>query len=44
MKNELAYYVVVDLQTYRDAERTAFSIINHYIRFVDREDDKPKNQ
>lgn len=30
--------------TYRDAERTAFSIINHYVRFVDREDDKPKNQ
>ena len=23
---------------------TAFSIINHYVRFVDREDDKPKSQ
>ena len=44
MKNERAYYAVVDLLTYRDAERTAFSIINHYVRFVDREDDKPKNQ
>ena len=42
MKNERAYYAVVDLLTYRDAERTAFSIINHYVRFVDREDDKPK--
>ena len=30
MKNERAYYAVVDLLTYRDAERTAFSIINHY--------------
>ena len=44
MKNERAYYAVVDLLTYRDAERTAFSIINHYVRFVEREDDKPKNQ
>ena len=44
MKNERAYYAVVDLLTYRDAERTAFSIINHYVRFVVREDDKPKSQ
>jgi len=44
MKNERAYYAVADLLTYRDAERTAFSIINHYVRFVDREDDKPKSQ
>ena len=44
MKNERAYYAVVDLLTYRDAERTAFSIINHYVCFVDREDDKPKSQ
>ncbi len=29
MKNERAYYAVVDLLTYRDAERTAFSIINY---------------
>lgn len=35
MKNERAYYAVVDLLTYRDAERTAFSIINHYVRFVE---------
>ena len=44
MKNERAYYAVVDLLTYRDAERTAFSIINHYVRFVDREDGKPKSK
>lgn len=42
MKNERSYYAVVDLLTYWDAERTAFSIINHYVRFVDREDHKPK--
>lgn len=44
MKNERAYYAVVDLLTYRDAERTAFSIINHYVRFVDREDGKSKSK
>lgn len=44
MKNERAYKAVVDLLTYYDAERTAFSIINHYIRFVDPEEDKPKNR
>ena len=43
MKNERAYYAVVDLLTYRDAERTAFSIINQYVRFVDEEPDKRKN-
>lgn len=38
LKNERAYYAVRDLLTYNDAERTAFSIINRYIRFVDKED------
>ena len=40
LKNERAYYAVRDLLTYYDAERTAFSIINRYIRFVDKEDGK----
>lgn len=44
MKNERAYKTVVDLLTYYDAERTAFSNINHYIRFVDPEEDKLKNR
>ena len=44
LKNERAYHAVVDLLTYQDAERTAFSIINHYIRFVDKEENKPQNQ
>lgn len=41
MKNERAYYAVVDLLTYRDAERTAFlsSIIMSALLT---EDDKPK--
>ena len=33
MKNERAYY---------DAEHTAFSIINHYVRFLKRDDTLPK--
>lgn len=40
LKNERAYYAVRDLLTYYDAERTAFSIINRYVRFVDMETDK----
>ncbi len=44
LKNERAYHAVVDMLTYYDVERTAFSIINHYLRFVDREDGKPKSQ
>lgn len=42
MKNERAYYAVVDLLTYYDAEHTAFSIINHYVRFLKRNDCLPK--
>ena len=43
MKNERAYYAVRDLLTYYDAERTAFSIINRYVRFVDKEADKKRS-
>lgn len=44
LKNERAYHAVADLLTHYDAEYTAFSIINHYVRFVDREENKPKSQ
>ena len=37
LRNERAYYAVRDLLTYYDAEQTAFSIINQYVRFVDEE-------
>ena len=40
LKNERAYYAARDLLTHYDAERTAFSIINRYLRFVDMEEDK----
>lgn len=43
LKNERAYYTVRDLLTYYDAERTAFSIINRYLRFVDKEEDKRRS-
>lgn len=42
LRNERAYYAVRDLLTYYDAEQTAFSIINQYVRFVDEEPDKRK--
>lgn len=35
LKNERAYIAVDDLLTYRDAEHTAFEIINNYVRFLD---------
>lgn len=40
LKNERAYYAVRDLLAYQDAEQTAFSIINQYIRFVDKQEGK----
>ena len=43
LKNERAYYAVRDLLTYYDVERTAFSIINRYVRFVDKEADKKRS-
>lgn len=43
LKNERAYYAVRDLLTYYDAERTAFSIINRYVRFVDKVADKKRS-
>lgn len=42
LKNERAYYAVVNLLTYHDAEHTAFSIINHYVLFLKRDDTLPK--
>ena len=43
LKNDRAYYAVRDLLTYYDAERTAFDIINRYMRFVDKEDGKKRS-
>ena len=43
LKNERAYYAVRDLLTYHDAERTAFSIINRYVRFADKAETKRRS-
>ncbi len=43
LKNERAYYAVRDLLVYDNPEKTAFKIINRYIRFVDKEDSKPRS-
>lgn len=43
LKNDRAYYAVKDLLTYQDAERTAFDIINRYIRFADKEESKERS-
>lgn len=43
LKNERAYYAVRELLMNDDAEQTAFSIINQYIRFADKELDKRKS-
>ena len=44
LKNDRAYYAVKDLLTYQDAERTAFDIINRYIRFADKEENKERSE
>ncbi|ASF27915.1 Cro/Cl family transcriptional regulator [Bacillus amyloliquefaciens] len=43
LKNERAYHAVADLMTYEDAGRTAFSIINRYLRFVDKDENKRRS-
>lgn len=40
LKNERSEQAVLDLIRYQDGERTSFSIINNYLRFVDRDDTK----
>lgn len=42
LKNERAFQAVYDLLAYRDAEQTAFAIINRYVRFVDAAPDKDR--
>ena len=44
LKNERAYYAVRDLLTYHDAERTAFDIINRYMRYADKEVEKRRSE
>lgn len=42
LKNERAYHAVKDLLTDYDTEKTAFAIINRYVRFVDKDNAKDR--
>jgi len=44
LKNDRAAHAVHDLLSYHDAERTAFGIINRYLRFVDKDEGKRRNE
>lgn len=44
LKNDRAFQAAYDLLAYRDAERTAFSIINRYVRFVDKDVTKRRSE
>lgn len=43
LKNDRATQAVKDLLTYQNAEKTAFEIINHYLRFADKEENKRRS-
>ena len=43
LKNERAFYAIRDLLEHDNPERTAFQIINRYVRFVDKDDTKPRS-
>ncbi len=43
LKNERAFYAIRDLLEHDNPEQTAFQIINRYVRFVDRDDTKPRS-
>lgn len=44
LKNDRATLAVQDLLTYKNAEKTAFEIINRYIRFADKDITKRRSQ
>lgn len=44
LKNERAYLVAKDFIVGGDLMQTAFSIINHYVRFVDKDGTKPRTR
>lgn len=43
LKNERALLTVYDLLEFQDAEKTAFSIINRYLRFADKDNSKRRS-
>jgi Putative phage replication protein RstA len=43
LKNDRAMYAIEDLLTYQNAEKTVFEIINRYVRFADKEENKRRS-
>lgn len=44
LKNDRAEMAIEDLLCYRDIEKTVFEIINRYVRFVDKEEGKDRDE
>lgn len=44
LKNERAYLALIDFVKNRNIEKTAFSIINHYLRFADNDGNKQRSK
>lgn len=44
LKNDRALHAVIDLLNHRNVGETTFAIIHRYIRFVDKDPNKPRNQ
>lgn len=44
LKNERATHAINNLLIYEDAEKTAFEIINRYLRFADKDDTKRRSE
>lgn len=43
LMNDRAEHAVMDLLEYRNAEHTAFGIINRYVQFLDKDENKPSD-
>ncbi|PQC02571.1 replication initiation factor domain-containing protein, partial [Enterococcus faecalis] len=44
LKNERAYLALIDFVKNKNIEKTAFSIINHYLRFADNDGSKQRSK
>lgn len=44
LKSERAQHAIMDYLKYLDVEKTAFDVINYYLRFVDRDGSKPPSR
>ena len=44
LKNDRAFHAIEDLLKYQNAEKTAFEIINRYVRFADKDETKRRSE